>query len=138
MKVLIDTNILIDFYSKRTDYYETAEKIMALCAAKTIDACIAAHSITNIFYILRKDMDNKLRRSILKDLCLIVTVIGIDKEKLIAALENDSVPDMEDCLQTECAKSFGAELIVTRNIKDYLNSDITAVLPNELLKKIGY
>jgi len=52
--VLLDTNILIDYIAYREPYTGSAEKIITLCKNKTIDGCIAAHSVMNIFYILRK------------------------------------------------------------------------------------
>lgn len=42
--------------------------------------------------------------------------------------------DFEDCLQMECAKSYGAEYIVTRNVLDYSVSDIKTILPSEYLE----
>ena len=55
MKILIDTNILIDFLMKRPLFYDDSRKVIQLCMNKKIDGCIAAHSVMNIFYILRKD-----------------------------------------------------------------------------------
>lgn len=137
MKVLIDTNILIDFYSRRPDFYDTAEKIIELCANRSINGCIAAHSVTNAFYILRKSMPTEQRRNTLKDLCMIMTVIGIDREKIISALDNENFTDVEDCLQTECAKAISADYIITRNIKDFEYSTIPAILPDEFLKMLN-
>ena len=134
MRVLLDTNILIDFYTHRAGYYDSAEKIMTACAKKAIDGCIAAHSITNAFYILRKEISLAERRAIFKDLCTIVQVIGIDDRKLLNALENESFTDVEDCLQAECAREFGADYIVTRNVKDFAESSIPAITPGEFLR----
>ena len=136
MKVLIDTNVLIDFYGKRPQFYDAAEKIMELCMEKKIDGGIAAHSVTNAFYILRKDMPLELRRSTLRDLCAITTVIGIDSEKLVAALDNEAFSDVEDCLQSECAKRFSASYIITRNITDFEHSDVPAIIPDDFLKNV--
>ena len=86
--------------------------------------CIAAHSISNMFFILRKDYTAKERREILSGLCTIFDVEGIDKAKLLSGLANEEFSDFEDCLQMECAKSYGADYIVTRNVSDYSVSDI--------------
>ena len=134
MRILIDTNILIDFYAARPDHYQNAAEIMSACAERKINGCIAAHSVTNAFYILRNDLSAEVRRNTLKDLCRIITVIGIDTKKLICALENNKFDDVEDCLQTECAKDFSADYIVTRNVKDFRNSEVPAILPDEFLK----
>lgn len=82
---------------------------------------------------MRKDYTIKERREILSSLCTIFDVEGIDKVKLLSGLANEDFTDFEDCLQMECAKSYGAEYIVTRNVSDYLESDIKAILPNEYL-----
>lgn len=60
-------------------------------------------------------------------------VEGIEKAKLLSGLANEEFSDFEDCLQMECAKSYGAEYIVTRNVLDYSVSDIKAILPSEYL-----
>ena len=75
----------------------------------------------------------KERREILSNLCTIFDVEGIDKAKLLTGLANEEFSDFEDCLQMECAKSYGAEYIVTRNVSDYSVSDIKAILPSEYL-----
>ncbi|MBR1530195.1 MAG: PIN domain-containing protein [Oscillospiraceae bacterium] len=135
MKVLIDTNILIYYFSKNPMFYDDARKIMFLCTEKKIDCCIAAHSVMNTFYILRKEFTTEERKSMLTDICNIMTVVGIDKEKIIDSLQNDYFSDVEDCLQTECAKEFSADCIITQNIKHFKNSEVPAILPNDFLKK---
>lgn len=137
MKVLIDTNVLIDYISLREPFTHDAEKILSLCKDKKIQGCIAAHSIMNAFYILRKQFSVDERRDILKGLSVFLTVIGIDEHKITASLENYDFADIEDCLQTECAKDFSADYIVTRNIKDFQNSMIPPILPDEFLKMVN-
>lgn len=67
-------------------------------------------------------------------LCGIFEISGIDRSKILAALDNQGFTDFEDCLQMECAKAYGAEFIVTRNIDDYKVSEIKAVLPKDYLE----
>lgn len=85
-------------------------------------------------FILRKDFNSEERREVLLNLCSIFDIEGIDKIKLIAGLQNEEFSDFEDCLQMECAKAYGAEFIVTRNIDDYKVSEIKAVLPKDYLE----
>lgn len=61
---------------------------------------------------------------------------GIDSKKIVTAIENSKFTDFEDCLQDECAVSVGADYIVTRNIKDFLNAKVKAVLPEDFLKTL--
>lgn len=87
-----------------------------------------------MFSILRKDYSAKERREILSNLCSIFDVDGIDKAKLLAGLTNEDFSDFEDCLQMECAKSYGADYIVTRNVSDYSTSEIKAIMPKDYLE----
>ena len=132
-KILIDTNVLLDYLLEREPFFEDAKKVILSCTEKNISACIAAHSISNMFFILRKDYSANERREILYNICEIFDIECIDKTKLMSGLANDDFSDFEDCLQSECAKSYGADYIVTRNISDYVLSDIKAILPREYL-----
>lgn len=133
-KILIDTNILLDYLLTREPFYEDAKKIIFTCVEGNIEGCIAAHSISNMFFILRKIYSIKERREILAGLCSIFDVVGIDKTKLLAGLQNENFSDFEDCLQMECAKEYGAEYIITRNTDDYKMSEIKAILPKDYLE----
>lgn len=132
-RILIDTNVLLDYLLTREPYFEDAKNVILSCADGKINGCIAAHSIPNMFFILRKDYNAKERREILSNLCSIFDVEGIDKGKLLAGLANEDFSDFEDCLQMECAKSYGADYIVTRNVSDYATSEIKAIEPKEYL-----
>ncbi len=103
MRILVDTNILLDAMIGREPFYQNADTILHLCASKKIEGYIAAHSIPNMFYILRKNYSEEDRRAILLGLCQILRVEGIDTEKICSALQNSAFSDFEDCLQAECA-----------------------------------
>ena len=134
MVVLIDTNVLLDFLLGRDPYFSNADKIIKLCAEQKIQGFMAAHSIPNMFYILRKDMSVETRREVLLNLCDILAIEAIDSVKVIAALKNSAFIDLEDCLQNDCAEEIKADYIVTRNIKDFEISEIPAILPEDFLK----
>lgn len=133
-KILIDTNVLIDYLLERKPFFEDAKAIILSCVEGKVKGCIAAHSIPNIFYILRKDYSEKERRDVLCNLCSIFDVEGIDKVKLLSGLANEDFSDFEDCLQMECAKSYGADYIVTRNVSDYATSEVKAIEPKEYME----
>ncbi len=134
-KILLDTNILLDYLLMRNPFYNDASEIVKRCVDGIYKGGVAAHSISNMFFILRKTYSIKERREILLSICEIFDVIGIDKIKLIMGLENEDFSDFEDCLQMECAKDYGAKYIVTRNIDDYKKSEIEAISPSDFLKK---
>ncbi len=134
MKVLIDTNVIVDFMIDREPFAEHAYAIIEKCSLKEIDGYMAAHSIPNLFYILRNAYPVKKRKELLLELCNILEVIGIDKQKVIASILNNSLNDLEDCLQIECAKEIGADYIITRNMKDFRESEVEAILTENFLK----
>lgn len=133
-RVLVDTNVLLDYLLTREPFYKDAEKIVLACVDGKVKGCIAAHSVSNMFFILRKDYNAEERREALLNLCRIFDIEGIDKAKLLSGLQNGDFSDFEDCLQMECAKAYGAEYIVTRNIDDYKTSEIKAILPKDYLE----
>ena len=135
MRILIDTNVLADLLLGRDPYYDIAYNILTMCADKKVYGYIAAHSIPDLFYILRKSMTKEERKEALKDICQIVKVEGIDSFKILSALENEYFRDFEDCLQEECAVAISADYIVTRNTKDFASSRVPAILPDEFLEK---
>ena len=121
MKILIDTNILIDYILERQPFTASAEKIIVLCKDKKIDGCIAAHSIMNIFYILRKEMTIEERKNFLYYLSQITEIVGVDKYKIFSALNNNAF----------------ADYVVTRNIKDFINGTVKPISPDDFLKLIN-
>lgn len=133
-KILIDTNVLLDYLLEREPYFENAKQVVISCVEGKVKGCIAAHSIPNMFFILRKDFTAKERREVLTNLCSIFDVEGIDKSKLLSGLSNEDFSDFEDCLQMECAKAYEADYIVTRNVTDYATSEIKAIEPEDYLK----
>jgi len=135
MKLFVDTNILIDWVSHR-DNYQKAREIVYLCANRKIEGCIAAHSVTNMFYILRKNLGLAERKTVFDAISRIFTVVLVDEQKLRATVNNADFKDFEDCLQMECAKEFGAEYIVTRNTSDFENNSINAVEPLDFLERL--
>ncbi|MBO6133796.1 MAG: PIN domain-containing protein [Lachnospiraceae bacterium] len=136
MKILIDTNVMLDFLTERESFFDGADKIMQMCKKKEVTGFIAAHSVMNAFYILRKDFSVKDRREMLRDYMKLATVVGIDGISIDRALQREDFSDVEDCLQDECAYACGADYIVTRNITDYEKSKVKAITPEEFLEII--
>lgn len=135
MKVLIDTNIILDVLCKRPDFYEDSAKIFKLCEVKKISGVISALSIPNIMYILRKELDADKTREILDSLMLIFSVADLKADDLKKAADM-RFKDYEDAIQSACATRIKANYIVTRNIKDFSESKVTAIKPAELLDRI--
>lgn len=136
MRILIDTNILVDIILKREPFFADSSKVFNACIEEIAEGTIAAHSVTNLMYILRKNFSYRECRQIILDFCRIVEIESVDKSKLFSALNDENFSDFEDCLQCECAETFKADYIVTRDLKDFKNSRVPAISPNEFLKII--
>jgi len=136
LRILVDTNVLVDYISNRVPFAEDAYKIIELCIKKEVAGAIAAHTITNLYFILRKELPPDKRRNTLLKLCRVFTVVGLDSLKLESALRHDIFEDFEDGLQDECAKDFQANFIITRNLKDFSYSNITAIEPKTFLQNL--
>ncbi len=134
MRVLFDTNIILDILEKRSPFYDSSKSVLENCVSGNIKGYIALHSISNIFYILRKRYSAADRRKLLLNILDLLQIAGADHESVRNALQKEDFSDFEDCLQNECAKQIHADYIVTRNINDFSMSDIPAVIPDDLLK----
>jgi len=137
MVILIDTNIILDYLIARQPFMDNAYEVLRLCSQQKCYGYIAAHSVTNIFYILRRRFSASERKRLLMGLCEIIEVAGIQKKQIIDALSNEDFSDLEDRLQVECAGTVNADYIVTRNITDFSDSPIPAILPVDLLHKMS-
>lgn len=137
MIVLVDTNSILDCLTMREPFETESVLILQSCGEGKITGYIAAHSITNSFYILRKMFTAIERKKLLFDLCGFMEIADVEKNHILNALMNESFDDFEDCVQMECAKAIGAEYIVTRNPDDYADSDISVISPHELLSLPG-
>lgn len=126
MVVLIDANVLLDYVFRREPEFQYADKIIGLCAESKIKGYIAFHTVSIVWYVLRK-VPEQQRRKIFKDLLGIVKVCSANHDAVVEAIEKKSFVDFEDCLQDKCAVNIHAQYIITGNVKDYSEAEIQAV-----------
>ncbi len=138
MVLLIDTNVILNYLLQRDDKdLIESNAIIKKCAIGDYVGYIAFHTLSTLWYVLRKK-DDKIRREYLKNICEIFMVASASQEEILDAIENDKFVDFEDCLQDKCAKDVSADYIITCNVKDYINSEVEAITPNEFIKKIKF
>lgn len=133
MKILVDTNIILDVLLKREPHIKAAQIIMTKCADREITGYLAAHSIPNIF-VLRKNYSQEERRKFIRNLCEIFRISDLSAEKIMSAIDNEQFSDFEDCLQEECAVAETVDYIVSRNPADFKQSRVKVVEPDEFMK----
>lgn len=132
MKVLIDTNVIIDFLLKREPFYKASKEVLMKCTHENVEGFIAMHSISNLWYVLRNESVEN-RRKCIKIICLALTVCSANHTEVYNAVKNETFNDFEDCLQDACAYQNKMDYIITRNIKDFKNSRVKALTPKELI-----
>lgn len=135
MKVLIDTNIILDVLCARENFWQESAQVWKLCEINRVEGYISALSIPNIVYILRKELTPAKTQQVIEQLLLIFRAIDLREDDLLKAARMQT-HDFEDALQMVCAARIKADYIVTRNIKDFQNSKVQPVLPTEFLERI--
>ena len=136
MTVFLDSNIILDILLKTQDLYDESKAVLSLTDKHPeIDFFISASSITDIFYIVNKQLkDEEKVKHYLTNLLEIISIAGIDETCIKNAL-NSSWKDFEDAVQHESAIQIRADYIVTRNIKDYKSSSVEVITPSAFLSK---
>lgn len=133
MKLLLDADVLLDTALRRLPFSADSDQVVQWCQETPHSALVAWHSISNLYYLLRPDVGDARTRGFISDLMQFVSVASGGRDAVRQAL---LIPmrDFEDALQVAAALSGGAELIVTRNIRDFTRSPLKAVTPSQFLR----
>lgn len=134
MRVLIDTNVILDFVLNRAPFADDAILFFQHVEYHTFSAVVSASTVTDIFYLLQKEKIDAI--AFLKDFLSAVDILGVDKTIVMCALYSGWT-DFEDAVQAQVAIDNNIDAIITRNTKDYRRLErIQALTPKELLQKI--
>lgn len=134
-RVLFDSDVLLDVLSQRQPFFAASAQAVNTAATKMIAGYVAAHSVTNVFYILRRSMGSEAARASLRRLFQHLEVANVDRAVIDAALSS-SITDFEDAVVSEAARAAGLDIIVTRNISDFKLSEVPAIRPEDFLKRV--
>jgi predicted nucleic acid-binding protein len=134
MKVLVDTNVIIDALTGREPFRETAEQIFMIAANQTEDMYITASSATDIYYLVRKHLHSSEKaKNVMEKLYELFYILDVTSGDCRAALLSD-IKDYEDAVVSCCASRNQMDYIVTRNIKDFECSKVSVILPHDFLE----
>lgn len=135
MRVLLDTDVILDYLLGREPFSQTAGKLLELNAQGAFDGYMSGITPINVFYIARKIMERDKLRQALNDLLLALRVCPINHDVLSQAF---ALPftDYEDAAQ--CASAIASQLdaIVTRNLEDYKNATLPVFSPTDFLNQL--
>jgi predicted nucleic acid-binding protein len=134
MKVLIDTNVILDVLTRREPHYEYSAAFLKLCGTQ-ITGLMAASQTTDIFYILRREGKNAQEtKTIIQKLTDNINVIDVTAADVKNALAS-AMPDYEDAMLAVSGQRWKADYIITRNEKDFRQSPVTALSPQAFLEQ---
>ena len=131
MKVLLDTDILLDVALRRAEFFEDSAAVLRWAESEPGQAAVAWHSLSNISYLLRPDA-----RPFIHDLLEFVVIPPTGTNSAQQALRFP-MKDFEDALQAAAALSFGAAYVVTRNMAHYRKSPVPGISPGEFARKVA-
>lgn len=137
MKIMCDTNVIIDVLLEREPFAENSCKVLSLCEEHRVDGFISASSVTDIYYLVRKHTHSTdLAYKAVGKLLEIVKVCSVTNNDVLTAFQRKA-RDFEDCLMATCAKSIHCDYIITRNKKDFEEFDIPLLTPTEFLQQLS-
>ena len=133
--VLIDTDVILDFFFDRKPFSDEASIILSLCEQGEIQGFVTPVLISNVYYLLRKTATHKKVIANLKKLLSFIEICNIDKGVVLQALQSE-FNDFEDAIQYACALENNIPVIVTRNHKDFKKSVVLVVSPETFLTSL--
>lgn len=135
MRVLLDTNVILDFVLDRAPFARAAADIWQANEDGKIDAYVAAITPVNMFYIVRKVAGRAEAQSVLSGLLAACRIAPLDDRALKEAL---TLPfkDYEDAVQHVCATASQLDAIITRDPKDFEGATMPVLSPSEFLAQL--
>ncbi|MBC8230817.1 PIN domain-containing protein [bacterium] len=135
MRVLIDTNIILDVLFDRQPFVEDAVKLWQLVEAERVIGYLTATTLTNIFYIARKQLGTERTREVIADLLAVFEICPVGREILSDALSLPFV-DYEDAVQEAVAQQADVDAIITRNLADYTHSTFRVMTAGDIIREL--
>ena len=135
MKVLIDTNILLDVLQEREPHFEVSLRTWGLCEYGYVTGYISSMSLVNIAYVMRKELTPDRMSEIFMALVLAFKFVDLGLSDLEKAADM-KWQDFEDAVQSATASRINADYIITRNTKDFQDSRVKALTPEEYFSEV--
>ena len=131
MKVFIDTNLVLDVLAERRPFYEASARIWELVESRDLKGYLSATSITDIFYILNKQLGPEKAYHFVNKIMMVFDITSVSQADIKKAL-NLGFQDFEDALQVVYAKKIGAAYLITRNTEDFQEAEGVEVVDPEI------
>ncbi|NJL23049.1 MAG: PIN domain-containing protein [Leptolyngbyaceae cyanobacterium SM1_3_5] len=136
MRVLFDTNILLDALLAREPFVANAAVLFNAVEAEQIEGFVSATTVTDVHYLVRRQTQS-LETAIdaVTRLSALMEIAAVDREVLEQAIALEFT-DFEDAVQVACAMKLGLDAIVTRDVNGFTNSPIPVLSPEDLINRL--
>jgi predicted nucleic-acid-binding protein len=135
-RVLFDTDVLLDVLAQRQPFVVASARALNTVTQQQTQGYVSGHVVTNIFYILRRQIGSEAARKLIESLLQHIQVASVTDEVIRQALQSP-MTDFEDAVSSAAANVASLEAIVTRNKSDFTNSLVPTMLPEEFLVMIS-
>ena len=132
MRVLVDTNILLDVLLERRPFFTASAGVLGLIERNRIAGLLGATTVTTLDYLLTQALPRPAARQAIRTLLALFEVAPVNRAVLEEALDS-GLADFEDAVLEQAARLAGADAIVTRNPKDFRRAALKVLEPDELL-----
>ena len=132
MKILLDTNIVLDILLAREPFVEEAREIFLLIENHKVEGFVCATTMTTIHYLIGRQKDKASADVLVLNLLNLFEVAAVDKPILQDASLNNGI-DYEDSVIYTSAKYAEVDMILTRDKRGFKNSEISILNPKEFL-----
>ena len=135
MRVLLDTNVVLDVLLARQPFVGASAEVFGLVEHARIEGFLCATTITTIDYLLTQTMPHPAARQALQKLLELFEIAPVNRAVLEEALKS-KLADFEDAVLDQAGRLAGAEVVVTRNQKDFRHATLKVLGPDELLASL--
>lgn len=137
MRVLFDTNVIVDVIAERQPFYADSYAVFYKAARREIIGIVPAGAVTDIYYLTNKSFpDSTIAQTAISDLLNILYAVDTRADDVRTAL-GYGFRDFEDAVISAVAERENADLIITRNISDFKTSPVKAISPKDFLRQIS-
>jgi predicted nucleic acid-binding protein len=135
MRVLFDTDLVLDLVLDREPFVEEAAALFVLHEQERIDGYISGITLVNVFYLTRKFKGIDVARQAVKELLATLNVCPLDQAVLEDA-QKLAFADYEDAVQHASAAAIQLDGIITRNLDDYRRATLPVFSPKDFLSQL--
>lgn len=136
MKLLLDTNVVLDVMLDRKPHVAASARVVAAAELGRFDASLCATTITTIHYLATKALGAKQAAREITRLLEIFRIAPVTEVVLKAALQTKTT-DYEDAVLFEAARAAGMDGIVTRNADDFPKTNLPIYFPVDVVALLG-